>query len=75
MENFFRTYWNTGVRKMKWFIVVSTFLWFFYAINRARQIGPLTEEEEFIPKDHPVMIPLNILGDIFTQSEDQNQKV
>lgn len=55
--------------------MVSTFLWFFFAANKARQLGPLLEEEEFIPKDHPVMVPLNILNDNFTQSEDQNQKV
>ena len=52
-----------------------TLIWFVFALNKASQLGPLTEEEEMIPKDHPVMIPLNILGDNFTQTENQNQEV
>jgi len=45
-----------------------TFVWFAFALNKAYQLGPLTEEEEMIPKDHPVMIPINIMNDNFTQS-------
>ena len=48
----------------------AVFVWFVYALNKARKIGPVTKEEEFIPKDHPIMIPINILNDNFTQSED-----
>ena len=55
---------------MRYVIVVSVFVWFFYAANKARQLGPLEEEEEFIPKDHPVMVPVTILNDNFTQSDE-----
>ena len=70
LDKFFRTYWNSGVKKMKYVIIISVFVWFVCALNKARKIGPVTKEEEFIPKDHPIMIPINILNDNFTQSED-----
>jgi predicted RND superfamily exporter protein len=60
---------------MRYFIVTSVFVWFIYAANKARQLGPLEAAEEFIPKDHPVMIPINILTDNFTQSDEQNQVI
>lgn len=61
---------NGLTKKLRYFIIAATAIWFIFAVNRARQLGPLTEEEEFIPKEHPIMIPLNILNDNFTQSED-----
>jgi predicted RND superfamily exporter protein len=74
-EKFFRIYWNTGVKKMRWVIVVFTFAWFFFAANKARKIGPLTKNEEFIPMDHPIMIPINILNNNFTASDEDKQTV
>lgn len=60
---------------MRWVIVTGTICWFLFALSKAAQLGPQTEEEEFIPKDHPIMIPLNILNDNFTTAEEANMKV
>jgi len=60
---------------MKWFIVSMTLIWFVFALNKASKLGPLTEEEELIPADHPIMIPIRILKDNFTRAEGRNQEV
>jgi hypothetical protein len=60
---------------MRWVIIFAVFSWFIYAVNKARQLGPLTEEEEFIPADHPVMVPLTTLSKNFTAKDEQNLKV
>ena len=52
-----------------------TLIWFVFALNKASKLGPLTEEEELIPGDHPVMIPIRVLKDNFTRAEGRNQEV
>jgi len=43
MEIFFAGKWNTGVKKMKWVIVVVTLAWTAFASYTASKMGPLTE--------------------------------
>lgn len=43
------------------------FVWIGISIFFASKIGPLTEEEEFIPKDHPAIIGWTIFKENFTE--------
>jgi len=40
--------------------------WFIFAAKQAIKIGPLTEEENFIDKNHPSTIIADIMKDNFT---------
>lgn len=53
------------VHKFRWLIIVVFLVWTFVAAVFASQIGPLTEEEEFLPSDHPIMVTNQILTDEF----------
>ena len=44
-ERFFREPWNDFVKLVRWPIVLVTLLWFQFALRKAVELGPLTEEE------------------------------
>lgn len=67
-EKFFRNPWNAFVRWARWPIVLVTLLWFQFAVSKAVELGPLTEEEVQISKDEPVMYTSNLLAQNFTQA-------
>ena len=43
------------VYKLRWLIIFVFLAWTIVAAIFASKIGPLTEEEEFLPSDHPIM--------------------
>ena len=62
----FNKQWNSSVRFCRWPIVILFTCWFIYAGKQAMLIGPLTEEESFIDKNHPSTIITNIIKNNFT---------
>jgi uncharacterized membrane protein YdfJ with MMPL/SSD domain len=62
---FFSGPWNTNISKFKYLILGIFFIWTVIACIMAAQMGPLTEEEEFLPKDHPMSENTKILSERF----------
>lgn len=55
IERFFGGVWNFYVFKFRFIIIFLFAIWLVISIIIAVDIGPLTEEEEFLPSDHPYM--------------------
>lgn len=60
IELFFAGTWNNKVRQFRFIIILVMAGWLGFAIYKAKDIGPLTEEEDFLPSDHKI----NIVGDL-----------
>jgi hypothetical protein len=56
IERFFNLQWNSTVRKFRWVIVALATLWSAFAIYMSTRLGPMTEQEDFVTKDHPSQI-------------------
>lgn len=56
IERFFGGIWNFYVFKFRYIIILIFTVWLVISIIIAVDIGPLTEEEEFLPSDHPYMV-------------------
>ena len=54
LEHFFRTTWNTNIRKFRYLIVFIVTIWTCFAGFLTTKISPLTKEEDFLPPDHAV---------------------
>ena len=75
IDKFFEGPWNSMVYKLRWLIIFVFLAWTIVATIFASQIGPLTEEEEFLPSDHPIMIIGKTLGDEFDGKSDKELMV
>ena len=56
IETFFGVTVNNGVKKFKWVIIAASFIWACFAFYLASKLTPLTKAEEFIPKEHEIMV-------------------
>ena len=63
------------VYKARFPILGVFFIWLCFAGFFASKIGPLTEEEEFIPKYHPNVRVWTIFGENFTRQEERSNHV
>lgn len=50
-------------------------IWIGLACYFAGKIGPLTEPEEFIPKDHPSIRGYTIMSDNFTKQVEKSEMI
>lgn len=67
IENFFGNKWNNMVYRGRYPILALFVIWLAIACIFASKIGPLTEEEEFIPKYHPNVRVWTIFRENFTK--------
>lgn len=72
IEQFFGGPWNYWVHKLRFIIVFVCAGWTGFAIFKAKDIGPLTAQEEFLPKDNPITIVMNTLNDKFKGTSQAN---
>ena len=56
MTHFFSGPYNKCIKRAKWTIIVVFLSIGIAATILASKIGPLTEQEEYLPNDHPVMV-------------------
>ena len=63
------------VFKSRYIILALFIVWIGFASAFASQIGPLTEEEEFIPKYHPNVRVWTIFGENFTRENERSENV
>ena len=75
IENFFGTSWNSMVKKLRFPILLLFAIWLTIAVIFASRIGPLTKEEEFIPKYHPNIRAWTIFGESFTAQEEKSKNI
>ena len=65
VENFLGTYWSAWVKKLRYGIIAVFSTWLVVAMVFATGLGPLTKPEEFIQRDHPVLLPFTLQEDVF----------
>ena len=70
---FFGGVWNSNVAKYKYIIIFVFLIWTGVASYLASQMGPLTEEEEFLPADHPISQNTKILTERFGGNTDYSE--
>lgn len=58
------------VYHLRYLIILAFFIWAIIAGVYASKIGPLTEAEEFLPKNHQLKVTSNILSDEFDGQGD-----
>jgi len=54
IEKFFGGPWNDWVMRLRFVIILLMAGWLGFAISQAKDIGPLTEQEDFLPADHKI---------------------
>lgn len=74
-EKFFGGIWNTWVHKLRYVIIFLMAGWLVFAIIMAKDIGPLTEQENFLPVDHPITIVQETMRNKFPGSSINALKV
>lgn len=62
--------WNTFVSKGKYIIVILSLIWFGLSLYFAPQMGPQTEQPEFISEDNPIWKPIATMSEEFPASGD-----
>lgn len=75
IEKFFGGAWNEWVHKLRFVIIFVMVAWLVFAIIKAKDIGPLTEKEEFLPDDNEITIVGNILRNEFQSVDSSPIKV
>jgi hypothetical protein len=75
IENFFGSTWNNMVHKSRYPILAAFTIWLVIACFFASKIGPLTEEEEFIPKYHPNIRVWTIFSENFTTEVEESNHI
>ena len=70
IEKFFDTRWNTFVHSARYPIIVITLGWFVATLLIAPNMGPQTEQPEFISEDNPIWKPIAVMGEEFPASDD-----
>lgn len=75
IEKFFGGVWNEWVHKLRYIIILVMVGWLVFAIIKAKDIGPLTENEEFLPDDNEINIVSNILKNKFQSVDSRSIKV
>lgn len=68
IEQFFGGPWNKWVHKLRYLIILIMAGWIGFAVYKAKDIGPLTEEEDFLPEDHPISVVGTLLREKFSSS-------
>lgn len=63
------------VYELRYIIIFAFFIWAIIAGVYASQIGPLTEAEEFLPRDHKIIVTSNLLRDEFDGQGDEGLMV
>ena len=66
VERFFEQSWNTTVRFFRWLIVLLFLGWTGYACYIAKDISPLTENEQFFQEDHYLPTVAKVLREEFS---------
>ena len=64
-ERFFGSKWSSMVYWMRWYIIIIFASWVAYAVYKGKDIGPVTEEINFLPDEHYMMKNLGILRNQF----------
>lgn len=59
------------MRRARYPIIVVLTIIGITAIVIATQIGPLTEPDEMLPEDHPIMVTGKLLSDTFSKTSEQ----
>lgn len=75
IEKFFGGKWNYWVYKTRYVIIFIMLGWTIFAITKAKDIGPLTEKEEFLPADHQISIVRDTLKEKFSSANENPIKV
>jgi predicted RND superfamily exporter protein len=70
IENWFDEKWNTFISKGKFVIVILTVIWFGLTLYFAPQMGPQTEQPEFISEENPILKPFFVMTEEFPASGD-----
>jgi len=65
IEKCFDGFWNNLLHKFRWVIIGVILVWSLVSAGFTSQLGPLTEQEEFLPADHPAMLAINLSRDTF----------
>ena len=66
IDEFFGTTWNSAVKKYRYVIFIVSLAWTGFAISQAIKIGPLTEPEVQVSRDHPSQTGFNAMEYNFT---------
>lgn len=74
-ERFFDVKLNNFVYKYRIPIAVLSLLWFSFASEQARKIGPQTKPEEFIDPENEAVAPYTIMLNEFDASENEKETV
>ena len=60
------------VFRCRYCIILIFVLWTVFAVDRAKSIGPLTQREEYLPLDHPLIINRDIIESEFAAGSNAN---
>ena len=75
LNRFFSGPFNKIIYKLRYVIV---FIWFTFGaicVYFGSQIGPLTEQEEFLPNDHPMMVLLKDVENGFPSAQNLKDSI
>uniref|UniRef100_A0A7S3CP63 SSD domain-containing protein n=1 Tax=Strombidium rassoulzadegani TaxID=1082188 RepID=A0A7S3CP63_9SPIT len=75
VERFFDTTWNQFIVKRKPFVLLLFLAWSVFAFTQAIQMGPQTEEEEFIDPENPIIRTFTLLGSEFTATQEVKNRI
>ena len=73
MEQFFSNIWNPFIYKFRKVVILIFVVMFALAMNEARNIGPLTKQEDFVPRTNELVLPWTIQYDIFNGVEESGK--
>lgn len=60
------------VFKCRYFIILVFVLWTLFAVDRALGLGPLTQREEYLPAEHPLILNRDIIENEFAAGSSAN---
>lgn len=75
IERFFAGPWSDAIRYCRGVIFLVFFGWFGFALWQTTKVSPLTEEEAFVPDDHPSQLGYAMIRDSFTTGADEKPSV
>lgn len=60
------------VFKCRYYIILVFVLWTVFAVDQALGLGPLTQREEYLPADHPLILTRNTIENDFVAGSGTN---
>jgi predicted RND superfamily exporter protein len=60
------------VFRCRYFIILVFVLWTVFAVDRSLGLGPLTQREEYLPLDHPLILTRDTIENDFVAGSGTN---